>query len=609
MLVALWAGTHAYQGFARDGELYAVQALSRLQPALGADIYLQNTSQDQFTIFSRIYSSFIGWMGLRDAALLLLVACQAGFFAAAWALARALCNRATAWLSAAALIVTVGYYGSYKIFHFAEDYLTARSAAEALVVTALAFHFHGRRVAGALLAMGAMFVHPLMVLPGLLLLLCLWLPLRQAAIGAAAGVLASLGLAIAAIFLRPSFNLLAVLDPAWLEVVRERSQFLFLNYWTMQDWELNARPFVCLAFSALAIPDARIRKLCLAAMLVGASGLAVALVAGAVGPVAILLQGQAWRWTWITGFTSILLLAPTVLCVWRDPKCGPICSVLLVMGWMCSAVDGLACVELALAIWLLRLRIDDRLARGLAWAAGAAVALALSWVAVRSWDFAFSPPAEPAREALFIARVREFLGLGVPAALLVPLFWRWIGTTASPRATVLASVALFAVSAVILPGSLKQLSSVGSSAEIEEFADWRAAMPPASNVLIAAAKKSASFAWFTLQHPSYTSVDQSSGVVFSRATALEIRRRSQVLLPLREPDWQILTQISRKKTPGRRAEGTSAKPLTAQTLVSICGDPQLGFVVARESLGFDPIRHESAGNWKDWNLYDCRHVR
>jgi hypothetical protein len=228
---------------------------------------------------------------------------------------------------------------------------------------------------------------------------------------------------------------------------------------------------------------------------------------------------------------------------------------------------------------------------------------------VKSWDFAFSPPAEPAREALFIARVREFLGLGVPAALLVPLFWRWIGATASPRATVLASVALFAVSAVILPGSLKQLSSVGSSAEIEEFADWRAAMPPASNVLIAAAKKSASFAWFTLQHPSYTSVDQSSGVVFSRATALEIRRRSQVLLPLREPDWQILTQISRKKTPGRRAEGTSAKPLTAQTLVSICGDPQLGFVVARESLGFDPIRHESAGNWKDWNLYDCRHVR
>jgi hypothetical protein len=416
-------------------------------------------------------------------------------------------------------------------------------------------------------------------------------------------------LASTALFLPPTFNFLAVLDPAWLGVVRERSQFLFLNYWTMQDWELNARPFVCLTFSALAIADARIRKLCLAAMLVGASGLAIALVAGAVGPVAILLQGQAWRWTWITGFTSVLLLAPTLLCVWRDHKCGPICCVLLVMGWMCSAVDGLACVELALAIWLVRWRIDERLARGLTWAAGAAVALALGWVSVRSWDFAFSPPAEPGREPLIIARVREFLGLGVPAALLVPLFWRWIGTSASPRAAVLASVALLATLVVILPGSLKQLSSVGSSAEVEEFADWRAAMPPASSVLIAATKKSASFAWFTLEHPSYSSVDQSSGVVFSRATALEIRRRSELLLPLREPDWQILTQLTRRKTAGRRAEITSAKPLTAQTLVSICGDPQLGFVVARESVGFDPIRHVHEGSWKDWNLYDCRHAR
>jgi hypothetical protein len=52
-----------------------------------------------------------------------------------------------------------------------------------------------------------------------------------------------------------------------------------------------------------------------------------------------------------------------------------------------------------------------------------------------------------------------------------------------------------------------------------------------------------------------------------------------------------------------------SRPLTTKALIEICGDPQLGFVVARENLGFDSIRHTHAGLWKDWNLYDCRRVR
>ncbi len=112
------------------------------------------------------------------------------------------------------------------------------------------------------------------------------------------------------------------MDPDWLEVVHERSQFLFLKYWTGPDWEVAARPLVCLTLSALAIADARARKLSVAAMLVGTSGLAVAFIAGTIGPVPILLQGQAWRWMWVTSFVSILLLAPTLKSVWRDGRCG-----------------------------------------------------------------------------------------------------------------------------------------------------------------------------------------------------------------------------------------------------------------------------------------------
>src|SRR5271170_437463 len=71
MLAALWALMQGYQGFAGDAQIYAFQALARIHPALSTDLYLQNTSQDQYTIFSPVYAAFIGWLGLDNAARLL----------------------------------------------------------------------------------------------------------------------------------------------------------------------------------------------------------------------------------------------------------------------------------------------------------------------------------------------------------------------------------------------------------------------------------------------------------------------------------------------------------------------------------------------------------
>lgn len=603
MLVALWALTHRYQGFARDGELYAVQAMAKIHTNLNADLYLENNSQDRYTIFSRIYASFINSFGLQNAELLLFVVCTAWFLAAAWTLARELSNADTAWLAVAMLVTTVGYYGAYAIFHYSESYLTARSMAEALVVTSLVAHFRGWRHLGLGTAVGALFIHPLMALPGVLLLICLWLPVRQAILGAAAGVLATLGIALTAV----TGHFLTIIDAPWLEVVTERSQFLFLNYWKGNDWELHARPFLCLTLSALVIGDERIKRLCIGAALVGAAGLAVAFIAGALGPVAILLQGQAWRWFWVTGFVSVLLLAPTALRLWHDAKCGPICATLIISGWTFAPVDGTAVIALALFLWSLRSRIDSSTARQLRWAGFILIAVVVVWILANSWSLVTSPPVESGRETLMINRLRSVSGLQLSVVLFFGLFWYWIRSIRTVWGPALVAVFLTVASLLILPGSFKQIGTVGSRSEIEEFADWRNAIPPTSNVLIVPTRKSASFAWFTLGRPSYLSVDQSSGVVFSRATAFEVRRRSEVLLPIADPDWKILSQIT-QESHGKKLENLT-RPLTSKSLAEICGDSKLGFVIAKERLGFDSIQHTHVGAWKDWNLYDCRRVR
>jgi hypothetical protein len=369
-----------------------------------------------------------------------------------------------------------------------------------------------------------------------------------------------------------------------------------------------ARPFVCLTLAALVTPRTDLKGLCIAAMLVGASGLAISYVACTVGPVALLLQGQAWRWEWVTGFVSVLMIVPTAMWAWKDERCGPLCALLLVAGWTYPEVDNLACTEGALLLWLLRDAITPRISLLLRWATAGVGVIILVTVLANCWRSVFAQLAESGREAPYIGRLREAFRFGMTGVLLVVPYWFWMSRRRAPLVYAGAAAVFIGTSALMFPGSIKQLPTVGTRAEIEEFKDWREAIPASSSVLVIPATKSASFAWFTLGRPSYLSVDQSAGVVFSPATAQEVRRRSEVLLPVSEPDWQILTQIEQSRAGKRKKVQTPVK-LTAAALAGICRDSKLGFVIAAENVGFEPLTHHYASGWNNWNLYDCRRVR
>ena len=621
MLVSIWALMHRYRGVTGDAELYAVQALSRLDPSLANDFYLQGGSQDRYTIFSPLYATVIAAFGLRDSALGLTALFTVWFLTAAWFLAKVLTDRRTAWLSVAALVILTGRYGGYGVFHYLEVFLTARSLAEALLVTAFACHFAGRRGTALLLGAGCMFVHPLMTLPALLLLICLWLPGRYSLAGAVCGVLSAALMGLLPKFLPPSALFFTVMDAPWLEVVRERSQFLFLQIWKLGDWKLNVRGFVSLAFTALAVADPRVRKLCGCAALVGAAGLLVALIASTLSPVAILLQGQAWRWMWVTTFFAILLLPVTVWRVYRDEKCGPLCAIIIVCSWTFTPIDTLWGMGLATLLWCVREHISPQMSRFLRLIALAFALIALAWILGNAWTIISAPSPEAGRESLWASRLRNILGLDISAVLLFGLFWYWMGRQRNPWLPGLAAAALAALSVWVLPGAFSQVGYPADPKEIASFAPWRRAIPPGSNVFILSKNISTAMVWFDLQRPSYVTTDQSAGVVFSRATALEVARRAAVVSPVLDPTWRIMSQIAKNEAAAAAAEaaGSAAKkakdedktirPLTRDRLIAICRDPLLGFVVAKDLTDFEPLTHRDPGPWKDWHLYDCRRVR
>src|ERR1700719_3337050 len=121
--VALWFLLHGYHGLTGDAQIYAFQALARIHPYLANDLYLQNTSQDQFTIFSPVYAWFIEHLGLERAARWLTLLFTGWFLAAAWSAARVLTNRNGAWLAVIFLLIVDGSYGGASVFRFSEEFL------------------------------------------------------------------------------------------------------------------------------------------------------------------------------------------------------------------------------------------------------------------------------------------------------------------------------------------------------------------------------------------------------------------------------------------------------------------------------------------------------
>jgi hypothetical protein len=603
----LWLLMHGYHGLTEDGQIYAFQAFAGLHPQLTTDLYLQNTSQDQFTLFSPLYAWYIGLLGLENAARLLTLVFTAWLLAAAWSFARSVTGREAAWLAVAFLLIIAGDYGAAGVFRVLDPFLTARLPAEALIITALACHVRGMTRLALLLALGALFIHPLVALPGLLLVVCLWVPVRVSVIGAVGCAFATLTIAVVAINLPTDSHMLSVMDTPWLDVVRERSQFLFLQLWSIHDWDINAQPFISLGFTAIAVTEDRIRKLCVAGALVGAAGLAVAIIGGLIGPVAILVQGQAWRWVWITVFIGAAFVPLTALQVWRDERCGPLCALLLVSGWTLPGIDGTACISLALIFWSTRAQVSSHLTTHFRWVSAALGVAVVAWISMKIWVIV-SPPTPPGRAPLGGVQMQDVFALRIPAVLLVVLAWWGTRAVRTKWVPMLIFTMLIALSICAFPAAFKQPRTLAASADIHEFADWANVIPPTSTVLVAPPRDVGAFVWFTLDRPNYLTLNQSSGVVFSRTTALEVRRRSEVLLPLMDPDWKILSSI-RATSGSRRTKEATTRPLTAEKLIQVCADLQLGFVISPEKVGFDPLRHDHAGAWKDWNLYDCRKAR
>jgi hypothetical protein len=602
-LVALtliaWMLKHGYEGITHDAQLYSFQAMARLKPALlGNDLYLRFGSQDNYTVFSPLYAAAIARFGFEPAAALITLASQFAFITAAWFLARRVMPGYLAWLAVGLVVALPGVYGAQGIWNYMEGFVTPRLSCEALVLAAIAATLAGRdRLTIACLIAGTL-LHPLMAAGGIAFVVCIRLaPMpsvvirRLLMVGAGAAVLG-----VAAISSISSLRL----NGEWLDLVRQRQGFLFLNLWHVQDWARVAVHFTALIVGFIVLPKrSQARLLCSSGVLVALCGLALSWVCGDLLNISLFIQVQVWRWTWLAAVMSALLAPAIATHCWKNGLLGRLAFVLMIVAWL--AIDEpytIVAGPLAIAAAIVATGRKTPSARVQRMLLAGGVAM-LGIVVIRSIaNAALAQSALPDQTPVpeLVRQIRGYSRDGlIPCAVVAGVWWL-LACYRNQVSRVLVSAMCAVGCLALVPASAGewQMRQFPQS-DFDAFASWRRHIPPGEEVFWIDGSVTT---WALLERPRYLTNNQMASILFAQGAREELRRRALRLAPLAEKQpyifWDQDRSLIRKGTP--------------LTLEALCAAIDARFIVSREDLAATPLEGTPSGSslpYRGLKLFQC----
>jgi hypothetical protein len=586
-LAGIWLLTHRYFGIQHDGLFYAVQALARNAPEpFARDIFLAHGSQDDYSLFSRMYAQMIAVLGLSGAALAGLVAAHLTWATATAAVARHWLSGPAFWIGLAMVFALPGHYGSqaeaaHDILRYAESFLTARSWAEPLVLATLAAALAGHRALAVGSIMLAFLCHPIIALPGGIFLAA-WLFQPSARTVLSCAVMAAI-----AAFLLPE------MDTAWLAEVRRRAGYVFIDTWS---WGELLEPLawigILLAASTGAAEKLRLAWRSLA--LAGVAGYYLALL-GTISHAALLIQAQPWRCLWLLKLAALLALVAMFAARWHRSSADRwLLAGLATAALTAQTLGGPAALALALIAHL-------------AWRGGKAPEMP-RWLPIAGYLALAVTLLETLLAILqqagyLVERIGEMLKgdslmprgdlaayFQGPPALLLPLGVAFLlGLQARRPRLALGMAAL--VASIAAAGWYRADDDlqkfVYSSSVARPFGD---AIAPTDTVHW---QGNLIYTWFVLRQSNYASREQGVSALFSRAAAMESARRQK-----RVDAFDAANRGA--ATPGVRESA----------LRELCRDPALDVAILAQ-----PVEGLAARAWSDplrqapWYLYRCEPLR
>jgi len=577
-LVALILCAHPYNGLEQDSILYGLQALKHLYPAaLEKDIFFQFGSQDNYTLFSPVYAYLIDHLGLETAAHLVARIGLVALVASTTLLARQLMGSALSWLSVMLFIAIPGTYGARNVLRYAENFATPRTITEAFVMCSLALLLLNRRRL-ALLATAVGFVlHPLMAVPAIFANV-LFHSGRPRCLQ-----LAILALAVTAIVLGVAIwvphGSFILMDSTWYEALRSAVPYLLIEQWSLADWQPTAVALATLLLVLRALKTGPLSEIARIGVIIGMTGIALALFASKL-PIALLIQGQPWRWLWLTKALAALALAPLLLACWHHRGLARTSGTLLVIAWLArnEAIGVVAALSALLTGMVATMRKPD----------AAAHAPALHRI-LPGLGYCLSVVLLVGLWRLHGARLEALLAFAVVGIWLLTFKVRH---SSGPLLGMVAAIGLCTAQiAVTLSDAAPVDHPIYDAQTIDSFAAWRERIPEDATVFFPEHPETV---WLALHRRSYTPY---AALVFSRAAAIKDAQRVQLIDSLRLGYPSFGANEFFKVTP-------SPPDITTARLA--CGFPELDFIVTSRKLAATGLANSAIAHFTPLYLYSCK---
>lgn len=611
-IAALWLICRPFRGIRHDSILYVGQTFNSMWPGkLSSDWFFLGADQDRYTLFSPLMAHAIGAVGLPAAEIGLLLSFNALLLWAAWLLLKDVPSTLQRWSGLVSLAALSHTYGGEGAFAFSEPFLTARTLAEPLGVLALVLLLRGRTAWGLLTVAASAACHPLVALPVIAvgwIYLCLgdrrwlWLVFLVALIPVLG--LANVG-PFAAVWHR--------FDPEWFDLVRTVDSHCFLADWGVLDWATVALDLALVAEGCRLLAGTPMARLGMA-IIIGSFVLTIVWGLGAdVGHNVLLTQLQLWRVYWLLHFLTLCLLPVILHHYLRDGPRAQLIAAAVVLAVV--AVESnwdtgwVGCVWLVIVF--VAVKRDAKLSPGILRLATYGT-LAVS---VLIMGFVYSKTSDAVEHSGYFG---DTYGLSVVFSLmLVSASIGFGGLLALQSANPVARRAMAAFAVIGLAFGIRawdqrtpwQIFTERSYAT--EPRPFSGLIPAGASVLWDSYPLQT---WLLLQRPSFFSVNQASGLVFSREASMEFKRRIPTFaLKVQE---KLCAQTAKAQLEGRVPKGDLDCRPSVVILQQICNIPKGG----PDYMIYDWRRPEGlVASWKfeegppsshkTFYLYDCSKLR
>jgi hypothetical protein len=607
LVVAVLLLAQPYMGLRHDAILYLGQVLRALSPAaMRGDLFFAFGSQDELSIYSRLMAPLYRHWSIEAVQLAFIIPCQFLSFSALYKALRDVPQPALRWLGLVAVAGLPREYGGLGTFAFSENFLTARTLAEPLVLWALVAVMYRRELIGLFLMGVAAACHPLMALPAMLMT-GLLLAKRDRRWYWVGGLLLLLPLILAILGQRPFAALLKSYDEPWWHLITEVNEQVLLSRWRWADWQIIAMDagLLCLGSRLLPVPLAQLCRACGLALLIL---LAAAFIGADLLRNQLLTQLQLWRVHWVAHALALACMPALAMTLWSSVREAQlrwmvasvaVCAVLATYsGWDTAWLIWVSCATITL------MARRSRVSRGLAvlTCAGGAlgiVALAVAGVVQQGGVWHSSYAHIPQRP--FWAQV-----LSQPAVLFVfaaVCLASWRRERCRVPSVILAALLLIvALSQADRRSDWTRLLETRLYGEPHPFLHL---MEPYAQVYW---HEELAPTWVLLRHPSYYAKPQGAGLLFNEGTAREfgIRRDAWATIRRDVVSCRIGSALAREP------QSNCITPAIDQVQALCRSQVGLDYLVFERVLGVPPL-----ATWRprlasfpdqEFHLYACKQL-